>query len=577
MFTKFFKLKSPYLLCILSTIGVVAIYLFSLCPTVYLIDSGELAAVSYTLGIAHPTGYPLYTLISYFFSHLPGEPILLLNMLSSLLTVTGLLCLFFLAYHTLHDVYIPVLVISITAFAPTVWRTSITNEVYPLTILFSFLILLLTLRIRTNRDIYLLMYIIGLSLTNHIIIVALIIPVIVYILIVFRPPLKKIFTGAVFAALGVSLYLYLITRTLGGAELAWGNTYNVQRFFWHVTGKQYQVWMFSLSFDEIMSNVWLGLKILSRNFLYIFMIPVVFGFYHLLKTKRKVFWLLLAVLLLNIIYAINYSIPDIESYYIPACAVLAIALVYGFTVIKKYIIWYIAVPLSFIIPAVNITSCTLRNNSFGLDFGQAHIEQLPENSLLVCSFWDIYSPIMYLREVKHVRTDLVVIDKELLRRTWYIKHLKDEYPGFYHTVAASVDEYLVELYKFEYDRPYQSSIIQTKFITMLERFVASKLNDGVFFALPFNDHDLQAVMPSYLRLPRGLVFQVTPDTTDPLPFDFSALAIGRPATVVDERLRYNIEYVKRMIRTNINYLHSIENSEAAVKAKSWLAEFLAAP
>jgi len=38
------------------------VYIFTLAPSVVQIDSGELAAVQATLGIAHPTGYPLFTI-----------------------------------------------------------------------------------------------------------------------------------------------------------------------------------------------------------------------------------------------------------------------------------------------------------------------------------------------------------------------------------------------------------------------------------------------------------------------------------------------------------------------------------
>ena len=105
------------------------IYLFSLCPTVYLIDSGELAAVSYTLGIAHPTGYPLYTIISYFFAHLPGEPVFNLNLLSALFTVCAAVFLYVLSYGIIKDKSAALIPVAIFSFAPTIWRISVTNEV----------------------------------------------------------------------------------------------------------------------------------------------------------------------------------------------------------------------------------------------------------------------------------------------------------------------------------------------------------------------------------------------------------------------------------------------------------------
>ena len=46
-------------------------FLTTIAPSVVQIDTGELAAVQATLGIAHPTGYPLFTLLGYVFSLLP--------------------------------------------------------------------------------------------------------------------------------------------------------------------------------------------------------------------------------------------------------------------------------------------------------------------------------------------------------------------------------------------------------------------------------------------------------------------------------------------------------------------------
>jgi hypothetical protein len=62
------------------------IYLFTLAPSVVQIDSGELAAVQATLGIAHPTGYPLFTMLGYIFSliPLPFTKILQLNILAAI-------------------------------------------------------------------------------------------------------------------------------------------------------------------------------------------------------------------------------------------------------------------------------------------------------------------------------------------------------------------------------------------------------------------------------------------------------------------------------------------------------------
>src|SRR5436309_10220092 len=73
-----------------------AVYVETLCPTVNFIDSGELATDAYTLGIAHPTGYSLYTLAGYLFSHLPlGMRIInQLNLMAALFCAAGLYVFF---------------------------------------------------------------------------------------------------------------------------------------------------------------------------------------------------------------------------------------------------------------------------------------------------------------------------------------------------------------------------------------------------------------------------------------------------------------------------------------------------
>ena len=71
---------------LVTAVFVFIIYLVTLAPSVVEIDSGELATVQATLGIAHPTGYPLFTMIGHFFSllPLPFSKIYQLNMLAAI-------------------------------------------------------------------------------------------------------------------------------------------------------------------------------------------------------------------------------------------------------------------------------------------------------------------------------------------------------------------------------------------------------------------------------------------------------------------------------------------------------------
>ncbi len=61
-----------------------SVYLYTLCPTVYWDDAGELIAACYTLGIPHPPGHPLYAIIGWLFTHTPvGSPAYRVNLMSA--------------------------------------------------------------------------------------------------------------------------------------------------------------------------------------------------------------------------------------------------------------------------------------------------------------------------------------------------------------------------------------------------------------------------------------------------------------------------------------------------------------
>src|SRR5258706_15886703 len=75
------------LVFLISFIG----YLQTMQRSVPFIDGGELATVCATLGIAHPTGYPIFCVLGYLFAHLPiaGSVILRVNIMSAFFCALG--------------------------------------------------------------------------------------------------------------------------------------------------------------------------------------------------------------------------------------------------------------------------------------------------------------------------------------------------------------------------------------------------------------------------------------------------------------------------------------------------------
>ena len=67
-----------------------ALYFFTLIPSVLPADNGEFQLVAWKLGIAHPPGYALYTMVGWLFSRFFASPAFALNLLSAILAAITL-------------------------------------------------------------------------------------------------------------------------------------------------------------------------------------------------------------------------------------------------------------------------------------------------------------------------------------------------------------------------------------------------------------------------------------------------------------------------------------------------------
>ena len=56
-----------------------------------------------------------------------------------------------------------------------------------------------------------------------------------------------------------------------------------------------------------------------------------------------------------------------------------------------------------------------------------------------------------MQTVEHYRTDVVLIEKELMRRTWYVPYLQYRYPDVMKNVKREADAYMELLVQFEHD------------------------------------------------------------------------------------------------------------------------------
>jgi hypothetical protein len=80
-----------YIFPAVSFVLIFVLYLLTAAPGLMFTDSGELAAVCSTLGIAHPTGYPLFSIIGHLWTllPLPFEDIYKLNIFAAIVTAAS--------------------------------------------------------------------------------------------------------------------------------------------------------------------------------------------------------------------------------------------------------------------------------------------------------------------------------------------------------------------------------------------------------------------------------------------------------------------------------------------------------
>ncbi|MBN2363156.1 DUF2723 domain-containing protein [candidate division WOR-3 bacterium] len=506
-------------------------YLATVAPGLTFIDSGELTACGALYGIPHPTGYPLYSLFVRIFISLTSVFKVEADIASNLFSVLCACLAGAVLSSSLHRKtgFIPALILDILlCFHPIVWSAATETEVYALTLLLSST--LLAVFLNTPKKKYylsfslLLSYMCGLFLGNHLMIAGFVLPLLFYSAL--RLQRKKrffAFFAIVAAAAGASIYLTIYYRSMCPPPLDWGGTSRgFTQLFYHVTGKQYQVWMFSkgaLGFLSALSNLLKFIFINPFAPLYLLAVP---GIMHLYRKNRPLLFILLACFGLNLAYASSYSIPDISSYMIPSVTVIAVLCAFGsfWLFSKKSARFFIAVVL--ILAVFPMYNGFRKEDKTGLflaeDYALSILSFLPESSVYLVNSpgalaWEEVSPIIYFQSIKMHRTDVTVIDKELLRRSWYVIWINSENPDLAESWPNEYNSFLLLLTAWEKGDEVDTGSLQNAFenlIFALYRygksrggFFISNPPSGKFTAHP--DHDLRK-LSEVSFLPYGFFF-----------------------------------------------------------------------
>jgi tetratricopeptide (TPR) repeat protein len=586
------KKYSNFLISIIIFLIPFIIYLLTTAPDLTFTDSGELAGACVTLGIAHPTGYPLFTLLGHLWTYLPiaSKEIYELNIFASFLT--ALSCVFFYQIILLllnfvnesitqkkkkstkqielnksgriqHKEQIMMISISSTllyAFSQTIWQQAIAIEVYSLHLLLINATLFLFFRgvFHQSRKYFILSaFFLGLSLTNHMTTI-LIIPMMVFLY--FLTPYKKkpeepvnslkfLFFLAVPFLLGLSLYLYLPIRASAMPEFNWGwVSRSFEKFWYHLSGKQYQVWMFSGT-EIIKQNLVRFFESIPNQIAWIGLIPFLIGCYYLFKKSIVLFGANCILIISCLLYAVNYSIHDIESYFVAAYIGIFIFTAYGILKLSKNIssMHYI----SFFIPLISIGlnyEYNDRSDDYLVpEYTNILFQKLEPNAIILSSQWDFWvSAAWYKQRVEGFRKDVVIIDKELLRRTWYLEQLRRWYPEQIELCKKEIEDYLIDLELFESGEEYNPTSIQRKFIALQKAFIDKNINTSpVYLTLDVLESEPE-ISKGYTKVSDGLAFRLI-QKDEPVNITLNDVDINKFAKSVKSNQGYLVDAIKSSV------------------------------
>lgn len=210
--------------------GLVALALFALYAatsprTVALEDDSLFVLSSYFLGVEHPPGYPLFTLIGYLFTYLPvGSVAYRVHLASALFGALSGAAAWLCARSLIQGRLPAYLAAFALGLSPVFWSQSIIAEVYTLNTFFFLVLVYLGLRATTRSAqtpdsdrggvLLWMAFIFGLSLSNHWPLMLLAAPAFAVLLWPRRYDLlKRVGLLSWFAVLGLIPYLWMIRRS----------------------------------------------------------------------------------------------------------------------------------------------------------------------------------------------------------------------------------------------------------------------------------------------------------------------------------------------------------------------------
>jgi 4-amino-4-deoxy-L-arabinose transferase-like glycosyltransferase len=448
-----------------------ALYFLTAARDIVVGDSPELTMAAAIRGVAHPPGYPLFTMLGHIFTWLPlGSIPFRVNLLSVICNALTVGVVFLIGFRLTRSHLAAAVASLVLALGALFWSWSLVAEVFPLNnLLASLLVYFLVLwQERPERPGFLIgaALVFGLALTNHQTIV-LLVPAIAFFLwrqrtVLFARP-QMIVTCAAAILVGVLPYVYVLWAAARHPAYNWGGVSSIVDLVRLITRQSYGT--FHLAGKEHQGGSPLHRTLaLLLSFGPLMGLLVVLGLFQAYRSRRWYFWFTVVALLfagpffaaitnLNLA-STPQSLFVLERFFLlpqviaaPLCAPGLIAIV--------HLINRLAPKLSnqsFLVASgavcVALVACLLTNyrridqsgNRIARIYAEDVFATIEPGTILLASGDGLSLPLLYLHLVEQIRPDVNLVLPLLMPGDWYIRQLREQQPS----LAVPFDHYDLE-------------------------------------------------------------------------------------------------------------------------------------
>jgi hypothetical protein len=417
------KLSEPGPASAALAVSVFLIYALGACRTIYVGDSGELVTAVYTLGIPHPSGYPLYVILGKLWTLL--VPLGSIAFRMSLFSAAAAAAAIAVVHWTLRRLglnpWAAVTAALLVAFGPSFWGEANVQRVYALNALFVALAAAVVFqwhRTRDDRLLVLAAFVCGLGATNHTVMGVLAVAIGVFGVATDWTVLRRgrTIVGATAAfTLGLLVYLYLPLRSRFDPPVDWSNPETPSAVLRVITRRDFWERRFLEGPADLLPIAWDYLRSLGPELSWAGAALAIVGVVVGARRRWPVLLPLLAMLANLAAVALHGSRSDIfiwHRYYIPSYIMAALLAGMGAHALLERLPrrtgWaLLAVPLAAMV--VHYREFDRSRYRIADDFSRTLLASLPPGAHLTASDDNILFVLMYLRFVEGLRPDLDLI------------------------------------------------------------------------------------------------------------------------------------------------------------------------